>query len=220
MKILKVIAVSLTALMLQTFSYAQNPVGARSSDRANEVATNTEKPKIEYVNASKEGERVLVSAGEIKSANSSFTQKVTSNAIADFGELELARANFKITKNKDNSKFIIKFDILKAESLAKASEGFSGGALGGMLGGLGGRVLSSVKTTDSAEVWSVAMRWQAIAANGDQLGTGIVEDRMELGAKGSSVMGVSSGASGGATMDTMIQYLVQKAVAEIDKKMK
>jgi hypothetical protein len=33
-------------------------------------------------------------------------------------------------------------------------------------------------------------------------------------------MGVSSGASGGATMDTMIQYLVQKAVAEIDKKMK
>ena len=66
MKILKVIAVSLTALMLQTFSYAQNPVGARSSDRANEVATNTEKPKIEYVNASKEGERVLVSAGEIK----------------------------------------------------------------------------------------------------------------------------------------------------------
>ena len=89
-----------------------------------------------------------------------------------------------------------------------------------MLGGLGGRVLSSVKTTDSAEVWSVAMRWQAIAANGDQLGTGMVEDRMELGAKGSTVMGVSSGASGGATMDTMIQYLVQKAVAEIDKKMK
>jgi hypothetical protein len=81
-------------------------------------------------------------------------------------------------------------------------------------------MLSSVQTKDNAEVWNIAMRWQAIDLSGDQLASGMVEDRMELGAKGTSVMGVSSGASGGATMDTMIQYLVQKAVAEIDKKMK
>jgi hypothetical protein len=211
------------ALIILAFPFiaiAQNPVGASSSGKANEVATNTEKPVIEYVNTATEGPRVLVTAGEIKSSNSSFRQKVTSNAISDFGELELSRANFKITKNQSNAKFAIKFDIIKAESLAKASEGFSGGAMGGMLGGVGGRVLSSVKTTDKAEVWNIAMRWQAIDSSGDVLGTGMVEDRMELGAKGSSVMGVSSGASGGATMDTMIQYLVQKAVAEIDKKMK
>ena len=211
------------ALIFLAFPYlavAQNPVGASSSGKANEVATNTAKPVIEYVNASKDGARVLVTAGEIKSANSSFSQKVTSNAIADFGELELGRANFKITKNQSNAKFVIKFDILKAESLAKASEGFSGGAIGGMFGGIGGRVLSSVQTTDKSEVWNIAMRWQAIDPSGDQLASGMVEDRMELGAKGTSVMGVSSGASGGATMDTMIQYLVQKAVAEIDKKMK
>lgn len=207
-------------LVCPFFSFAQNPVGASSSGKANEVASNTEKPTIEYVNAAKEGPRVVVTAGEIKSANSSFTQKVTSNAIADFGELELGRANFKITKNQANAKFSIKFDIIKAESLAKASEGFSGGAIGGMLGGLGGRALSSVKTTDKAEVWNIAIRWQAVDPSGDQLGSGMVEDRMELGAKGTSVMGVSSGASGGATMDTMIQYLVQKAVAEIDKKLK
>jgi hypothetical protein len=211
------------ALFILAFPFvalAQNPVGASSSGKANEVATNTAKPVIEYVNASKDGARVLVTAGEIKSSNSSFTQKVTSNAIADFGELELGRANFKITKNQANAKFTIKFDILKAESLAKASEGFSGGAIGGMLGGFGGRMLSSVQTKDNAEVWNIAMRWQAIDLSGDQLASGMVEDRMELGAKGTSVMGVSSGASGGATMDTMIQYLVQKAVAEIDKKMK
>jgi hypothetical protein len=212
--------IAILALISPLICFAQNPVGAASSGKANEVASNTAKPTIEYSNSAVEGPRIVVDKGEIKSSNSSFTQKVTSNAIADFGELELARANFKITKNKDNSKFIIRFDILKAESLAKASQGFSGGAIGGMLGGLGGRILSSAQTTDDTEVWNVAMRWQAIAANGDQLGTGIVEDRMELGAKGSSVMGVSSGASGGATMDTMIQYLVQKAVSEIDKKMK
>ncbi len=214
----------LTALILvlcfPCFASAQSPVGASSSAKANEVASNTEKPTVEYVNSAKEGPRVIVTAGEIKSSNASFAQKVTSNSIADFGELELGRANFKITKNQANAKFAIKFDIIKAESLAKASEGFSGGAIGGMLGGLGGRALSSVKTTDKSEVWNIAMRWQAIDPSGDQLGAGMVEDRMELGAKGSSVMGVSSGASGGATMDTMIQYLVQKAVAEIDKKMK
>ena len=211
---------TLIFLVFPLLAVAQNPVGASSSGKANEVATNTAKPVIEYLNAAKDGARVVVTAGEIKSANSSFTQKVTSNAIADFGELELSRANFKITKNQSNAKFTIKFDILKAESLAKASEGFSGGAIGGMLGGFGGRVLSSVQTTDKSEVWNIAMRWQAIDPSGDQLASGMVEDRMELGAKGTSVMGVSSGASGGATMDTMIQYLVQKAVAEIDKKMK
>jgi hypothetical protein len=211
---------ALIFLAFPLLALAQNPVGASSSGRANEVATNSAKPVIEYVNVAKDGARVLVTAGQIKSSNSSFAQKVTSNAIADFGELELSRANFKITKNQSNAKFTIKFDILKADPLAKASEGFSGGAIGGMLGGIGGRVLGSVQTTDKAEVWNIAMRWQAIDPSGDQLASGMVEDRMELGAKGTSVMGVSSGASGGATMDTMIQYLVQKAVAEIDMKMK
>lgn len=210
----------IAALATPLACFAQNPVGAESSGRANEVASNTAKPAIVYTNASKEGPRVVVSQGEIKSANSNFTQKVTSNAIADFGELELDRANFKITKNQANAKFSIRFDIVKAESLAKASGGFSGSAIGGFLGGFAGAALSSVNTSNEAEVWNVAMRWQAILPSGDQLGSGLVEDRMELGAKGTSIMGVSSGASGGATLDTMIQYLVQKAVSEIDKKLK
>lgn len=207
-------------MMLPVIAIAQNPVGASSSGKANEVASNTARAAIEYVNSGKEGARVIVNKGEIKSANADFTQKVTSNAIADFAELELGRANFKITKNQNNAKFILQFDILKAESLAKASGGFSGSAIGGLLGGLGGFALSTVNTNNSAEVWNIALRWQAIDSSGDQLATGIVEDRMELGAKGTSIMGVSSGASGGATLDTMIHYLVQKAVSEVDKKMK
>ena len=95
---------------------AQSPVGAASSDRANEVATHTQKPTIEYANAGQEGPRIVVAPGDIKSANASFTKKVTANAIADFGEVELSRANFKITKNQNNAKFVVKFDIVKAES--------------------------------------------------------------------------------------------------------
>jgi len=212
--------ISFLFLTLPLASMAQSPVGAASSDRANEVATHTQKPTIEYANAGQEGPRIVVAPGDIKSANASFTKKVTANAIADFGEVELSRANFKITKNQNNAKFVVKFDIVKAESLAKASEGFSGGNIGNMFGGVGGRVIKSAKSNDSSEVWNVSMRWQAIEPSGDMAGTGIVEDRMELGSKASSVMGVSSKASGGATLDTMMHYLVQKAVAEMDAKLK
>ena len=118
--------ISFLFLTLPLAAMAQSPVGAASSDRANEVATNTQKPTIEYANAGQEGPRIVVAPGDIKSANASFTKKVTANAIADFGEVELNRANFKITKNQNNAKFVVKFDIVKAESLAKASEGFSG----------------------------------------------------------------------------------------------
>jgi len=103
-------------LALPFLALAQNPVGASSSGKANEVATNTAKPVIEYVNAAKDGARVVVTAGEIKSANSNFTQKVTSNATADFGELELSRANFKITKNQLAELF---FSNLKSEKIKK-----------------------------------------------------------------------------------------------------
>ncbi len=207
-------------LIFPVISFAQNSAGAASSGAANEVATNSQRAAIEYANAGKAGPKVVVASGEIKSANANFTQKITSNAIADFGELELGRANFKITKKVENAAFTIKFDILKAEMLGKAGKDVDGSAVGNLVGGITGAVVGSVKTKDSAEVWNIALRWQAIDKSGDQIGTGLVEDRMELGAKGTAILGVSSDKSGGPTLDTMIQYLVQKAVAEIDKKMK
>jgi hypothetical protein len=39
---------------------------------------------------------------------------------------------------------------------------------------------------------------------------------MEVGARNSTVMGIKSGASGGVGLDTLVQRLVQKCVAEID----
>ena len=42
----------------------------------------------------------------------------------------------------------------------------------------------------------------------------------ELGAKSTSVLGLSSGASGGLTLDSLVQRLVQKTVWEIDSKHK
>ena len=39
---------------------------------------------------------------------------------------------------------------------------------------------------------------------------------MEVGAKGSAMLGLSRSQEGGETLDTMIQRLIQKAVADID----
>lgn len=201
--------------------YAQSPVGSSTSERANEVATNTQKSALTYANANKPGPTLVIALGEIKSNNATFTQKVTANNIADYAELELSRANFKITKNQANAKYIAKFDVLKAESVAKAKSGFSGGAIGGLLGGIGGAVLGTVKTEDGSEVWVIGMRYQLVdPKSGDVVGMGYSEERMELGEKGTSVMGISDGASGGATLDTLVQYLVQKNIVEMDSKHK
>jgi len=208
-------------LLCSLSAQAQSPVDASTSARANEVATNTQREEIQYKNIAKEGPMVSVVPGEIKSNNASFRSKVTSNNIADFGELELSRANFKITKNQQNAAYAVKFDVLKAEQVAKAAEGFSGKAIGGLMGGLGGSVLKSVKTNDSSEVWILGMRFQMIdPKTGNMLGTGYLEDRMELGAKGTVVMGISQSASGGASLDTLVQYLIQKCVFEMDSKFK
>ena len=43
---------------------------------------------------------------------------------------------------------------------------------------------------------------------------------MEVGAKSSSVLGVSQSQEGGVSLDAMVQRLVQKSVWEIDSKYK
>ena len=65
------------------------------------------------------------------------------------------------------------------------------------------------------------MRYKIIDANTtEQVATGYAEEKMELGAKSTSILGISSGQSGGLTLDSMVQRLVQKTVWEIDNKHK
>jgi len=54
----------------------------------------------------------------------------------------------------------------------------------------------------------------------EQVATGYAEEKMEVGAKSSSVLGVSQSEQGGVGLDTMVQRLVQKSVWEIDNKYK
>jgi len=257
---------ALPAVAQPVFESASPTAGSSTSQQANSMADKAMYKPVEYVNAAKKGPALVVIPGEVKSNNASFTQKYGPNNIADFAELELGKANFRILERSDlgpalneftlaytmgdpsaarkllqkgkfkTTKYVVKFDILKAEEVAQAQQGFDGkavgkllgvfGAFSGSLGGaqagaVGETVVGSVQTQENTGVWIIGMRYKIIDANTtEQVATGYTEEKMELGAKGSSVMGVSSGASGGLTLDGMVQRLVQKNVWEIDSKYK
>ena len=233
--------------------------GSSTSEKANAMADKGMYKPVEYTNANKKGPALVVIPGEIKSNNATFTQKFGSNNIADYAELELGKANFKVLERADmgpllkefqlaytmgdpkaarkmlqkgkfkTTKWVVKFDILKAEQVAQAQQGFDGQAMGQLAGiAIGGRggaaagvVVGSVKTEESTGVWVIGMRYKLINANTtEQVATGYSEEKMELGAKGTSVLGVSNSQAGGLTLDSLVQRLIQKTVYEIDAKYK
>ena len=229
--------------------------GAKAT--ANKAADELVYKPIEYANKAKKGPALIVIPGQIKSANASFTQKVTTNNIADFGELELGNANFRVFERSDlgpmldeislaanmgnprkvrkilrrgkfkTTKWFVKFDILKAEQVSQADSGADLGTIGrlvGMgIGGVGGSMtgtaVGSVETAQVAGVWLIGMRYKVMNANTtEQVTQGYFEEKMEVGKTATSVLGFSQGQKQLITLDTMVQRLIQKAVADLDAK--
>ena len=242
-----------------TFGNPSPTAGSSTSEKANAAADSAAYKEVEYTNRNKKGPALVVIPGEIKASNATFMQKFSSNNIADFGELELSNANFPVLERANlgnliqevslaynmgdpalarksmqvgklkTTKWIVKFDILKAEQIAENKKGFDGSAVGSLLGrfvgGNAGAVAStvtgSVNNQDTTGVWLIGMRYKIMdATTTDQVAQGYKELKMEVGATQSSVMGVSSGAKGGVGLDTMVQRLIQTAVWDIDAKYK
>jgi hypothetical protein len=205
------------------------------------------------------GPALVVIPGDIKSAHANFMQKFGPNNIADFAEIELSQANFTVLERANlghllqeislaynlgdatkarqtmqvgqlkTTKWIVKFDILKAEQIAENRQGFDGRALGGIIGILGGSrgsaaagtAAGSVQTSEATGVWIIGMRYKIMDANTtEQVAQGYQELKMEVGAAAQSVLGFSQSAKGGVGLDTMVQRLVQTTVYEIDSKYK
>ena len=153
----------------------------------------------------------------------------------NLGDPDAARKFLRMGKLKA-TKYVVKFDILKTEQVAAAQKGFDGQALGQMAGLLGvfggsrgaaqagtvaGAGISSVHTSESTGVWVIGMRYKIVnAETTEQLATGYTEEKMEVGATSSSVLGVSQSQQGGVSLDTMVQRLIQKTVWEIDNRYK
>ncbi len=234
--------------------------GSAASNDANRRADTAQNRPVEYANAAKKGPRLIVLPGEIKSNNATFTQRVTVNNIADFAEIELTRANFTVLErnqlgpilrevelaynvgnaqqamrafqkgNIATTRWIVKFDVLKAEPVASSGGGFDGRTAGRLIDILGSgskaanassTAAGSVRTDEEAKVWNIGLRYKILDGNSaEQVANGYFEEKMELGAASTSVLGVNRRATGQLTLDTLVQRLVQKSVAEIDARYK
>jgi hypothetical protein len=246
-----------------TWGASSNPsptANSGVSQEANAAADKGMYTDVTYTNAAKPGPQLIVLPGEIKSNNADFVAKYGPNNIADFGELELSKANFQVLDRADlgpmlneiqlaygagdpddakkimkkgklkSTKWIVKFDVLKAEQVAAAKKGFNGQTAGQLIGIFGGNnkntaaagtVAGSVDTTSAAGVWVIGMRYKILnAETTEQVAQGYTEEKMEVGAQSTSVAGISSQAKGGISLDTMVQRLVQKSVWDIDNKYK
>ncbi|HEX4325722.1 MAG TPA: hypothetical protein VH105_02840 [Burkholderiales bacterium] len=248
---------SLSAYAQPQFGNPSPNAGSSTSQAANAAADQAAYQEVDYTNKGRKGPALIVIPGDVKSNNATFTQKFGPNNIADFAELELSNANFPVLERSNigpmlneislaynmgdpqearkvmrmgklkTTKWIVKFDILKAEQIAENKKGFDGrpiGALGGLFGmggAVAGHVVSNVQTQETTGVWLVGMRYKIMnAETTEQVAQGYKELKMEVGANATSVMGVSNGAKGGVGMDTMVQRLVQTTVWEIDNKYK
>ena len=153
----------------------------------------------------------------------------------NLGDQDAARKMLRMGKLK-TTKYVVRFDILKTEQIAAAQSGFDGRAIGDMaalagvfsgswrgaqVGTVAGRGIGSVQSNEATSVWVIGMRYKIInAETTEQLAQGYTEEKMEVGATSSSVLGVSESQKGGVGLDTMVQRLVQKSVWEIDSKYK
>ena len=153
----------------------------------------------------------------------------------NLGDPQAARKFLGMGKLK-STKYIVKFDILKTEQVAAAQQGFDGRAIGNMAGLLGvfggsrgaaqagtvaGAGIGSVQTSETSGVWIIGMRYKIINADTtEQVANGYAEEKMEVGTKSTSVLGVSESQQGGVSLDTMVQRLIQKTVWDIDNKYK
>lgn len=252
------LTIPLPASAQPVFGNPSPTAGSETSQRANAAAEQAMYKPVEYVNRGTRGPALVVIPGDIKSNNASFAQRFLPNNIADFAELELSQANFAVLERSNlgnllqevslaynlgdanrarqtmnvgqlkTTRWVVRFDILKAEQIAENRQGFDGRAVGGiigMFGGLGGavagRATSSVQTSESTGVWVIGMRYRIMdATTTEQVAQGYQELKMEVGAAQTSVLGISQGAKGGVGLDTMVQRLVQTAVWEIDSKYK
>src|ERR1044071_8644433 len=131
--------------------------------RANEAANTALYQAVNYPNAARRGPAIIIIPGEVKSNNATFSQRYGPNNIADYAELELSQANFQVLDRANlgsvlreielaynlsdpqkanalfqkgslqSTRWIIKFDVLRAERVAEASKDFSGNTLNRVL---------------------------------------------------------------------------------------
>lgn len=173
---LAIVSLAIMSLLSSGCVPSSTGAGGAASMRANEEADKSMYKPVNYANASKRGPTLIVLPGKIKASSATFTQKVTPNNIADFAEIELSNANFRVLERGDlgpmlrevdlavsmgdptalkkfkkgkfkSTKWFVKLDVLKAQKTAAAGSGFDGNAIGSIFGTVVGGITGSVGNT-------------------------------------------------------------------------
>jgi hypothetical protein len=127
--------------------------------------------------------------------------------------------------------WLVRFDVIRAEPVASAQRSFNGSYLGAIAGSAIGSAsnswvasttadasVSSVHSHEASGVWIVGMRYKVLDANtAEQKATGYYEDKMEISSKGGGALGVSGSSTKSLTLDSLVQRLIQRCVADMDK---
>ncbi len=254
---LKVIWALLLTGLLVTAGCMVTGAGSDKASQTPEPMVEQQMPQpIEYMNAHVQGPIVVVLPGSVKSTSAAFTKRITVEKVADLGEAELTRANFrvldrtglgdalndmtlvvnmgdasalkKLKKGKfKTTKWFAKFDILRAEKMAGAKEGLDDGSVNSIFGSIVGDTQTSetippTEISDSIEVegpWIIGLRLIILDAGTlEQVSAGYFEDQMELGRTEGVTPGTLNPESDGMALESLVHYLVQKAVANLDNK--
>lgn len=161
------LALANVAVAQPRFDNPSPVAGSGVSREANESVDRAAYRPVPYQNAARPGPALVVLPGEIRAADAGIAQRVLPNNIADYAELELSRANFKVLERAmlgpllneftlaynlgdpeaarrflkqgrlKSTKYIVKFDVLKMENVATARRSFDGNTLGQLAGILG-----------------------------------------------------------------------------------
>lgn len=147
----------------------QNPsplAGGTVSREVNAAADRAGYRPVAYANAGRPGATLIVLAGEVRASDAQLRRQVRPQNIADWAELELARANFRVIERAalgavqdeverayelgspqdvqrvrrgqvKSARWLVKLDLIKAEPIASSSRNVDGRPLGQLAGLLG-----------------------------------------------------------------------------------
>jgi hypothetical protein len=128
------------------------------------------------------------------------------------------------------TKWLVRFDVLRLDHAVQQASRTSGGTASGIIALLHGKsqgaqtaqqmaqaVAQSLETASTAGTWIVGMRYKLFdATTTEQVAQYYVEEKMEVGSKSTSMLGISTGTTGGSNLEALVQSLVQKCVQDID----
>lgn len=231
----------------------------KASQTANEMADQVAYQPIEYVNAKTAGPAVVILPGSVKSGHILYRQKIGDGNIADFGEMEMEKAGFPILDRANldaiveeislaaqmadpqalklfrkgkfaNARFLVRFDVIKAERLSQSRKSFDGALAGALVGGIlagvtdsaeigtaTGTAIASIKSDEETSVWGMGMRYTVIdAVTGVAVFTGEVDETVDVRRTLKGFLGSTEQKSNLLPLDAVTLRMVQQCVARID----